>query len=157
MRCPPPSACCGSRGWAAAKASASSASNGSSASPGGLAPVGLARAARSSDWLWVCWRNQSDPLGFVADREVEFLASSRGRTFVGVEGRLLEIDGDTFRRLPMVLETPKGEDLAEDRRNLGRLRALVAGGSSPRSRATSVAATILRLAASRSVAILPSS
>jgi len=35
-----------------------------------------------------------------------------------------------FRQLPMVLETPKGKDLAEDRSNLARLRALV--GRKPR-------------------------
>lgn len=34
-----------------------------------------------------------------------------------------------FRELPMVLETPKGEDLAEDRRNLQVLRALVERGA----------------------------
>ena len=30
-----------------------------------------------------------------------------------------------FRRVPMILETPKGPDLSEDRVNLGVLRAMI--------------------------------
>ena len=32
-----------------------------------------------------------------------------------------------FRDVPMVLETPKGQDLEQDRENLSTLRGLVAG------------------------------
>jgi deoxyribonuclease-4 len=48
-----------------------------------------------------------------------------GKGLVGLEAFRLILNDRTFRRLPMVLETPKGEDLAEDRENLSVLRSLV--------------------------------
>jgi deoxyribonuclease-4 len=49
-----------------------------------------------------------------------------GRGHVGLEGFRRILNDRRFRRTPMVLETPKDEDLRADRRNLGRLRSLVA-------------------------------
>jgi deoxyribonuclease-4 len=49
-----------------------------------------------------------------------------GEGFLGTEPFRLLLNDRRFRDLPMVLETPKGEDLREDRENLGRLRGLVA-------------------------------
>ena len=96
-----------------------------------------------------------DPRGFRAtlaefDREIgldrlrafhlndsKFGAGSRrdrhehiGKGEVGLEAFRMIVNDARFRQLPMVLETPKGKDLAEDRSNLARLRALV--GRKPR-------------------------
>lgn len=54
-----------------------------------------------------------------------------GRGAVGLDGFRRIVNDPRFERLPMVLETPKGEDLAEDRINLQTLRSLLAP---PRSR-----------------------
>ena len=48
-----------------------------------------------------------------------------GDGFVGLEAFRPFMNDARFQDLPMVLETPKGEDLEEDRRNLGILRSLV--------------------------------
>jgi len=48
-----------------------------------------------------------------------------GRGQVGLEAFRLILADRRFRGLPMVLETPKGEDLAEDRENMAVLRAMV--------------------------------
>jgi deoxyribonuclease-4 len=48
-----------------------------------------------------------------------------GKGRVGLEAFRLILNDRRFRGLPMVLETPKGEDLAEDRENLSVLRSLV--------------------------------
>jgi deoxyribonuclease-4 len=48
-----------------------------------------------------------------------------GRGKVGLEAFRLILADRRFRDLPMVLETPKEDDLAEDRENLGVLRSLV--------------------------------
>lgn len=54
-----------------------------------------------------------------------------GRGRIGNEGfRLLMLD-QRLRGLPMVLETPKGPSLREDRENLALLRALRAGPAAP--------------------------
>jgi len=45
---------------------------------------------------------------------------------IGLTGFARLVNDPRFRDLPMVLETPKGEDLAEDIRNLKTLRSLVA-------------------------------
>jgi deoxyribonuclease-4 len=50
-----------------------------------------------------------------------------GRGEVGLEAFRLILNDPRFRDLPMVLETPKGEDLAEDRENLAVLRAMISG------------------------------
>lgn len=47
-----------------------------------------------------------------------------GRGKVGLEAFRSILNDRRFRDLPMVLETPKGENLAEDRLNLGVLRGL---------------------------------
>jgi deoxyribonuclease-4 len=53
-----------------------------------------------------------------------------GEGEVGLEAFRLIVNDARFRELPMVLETPKGRDLAEDHSNLARLRDLV--GRKPR-------------------------
>ena len=49
-----------------------------------------------------------------------------GKGKVGLEGFRLLLNDRRFQDVPMVLETPKEDDLAEDRMNLGVLRSLVA-------------------------------
>jgi deoxyribonuclease-4 len=49
-----------------------------------------------------------------------------GRGEVGLEAFRLILNDPRFRGVPKLLETPKGDDLAEDRTNLGVLRSLVA-------------------------------
>jgi deoxyribonuclease-4 len=48
-----------------------------------------------------------------------------GEGCVGLEAFRLLMNDARFRGRPMVLETPKGEDMAEDRVNLAKLRAMV--------------------------------
>ncbi len=48
-----------------------------------------------------------------------------GDGFIGLESFRPFMNDGRFRDVPMVLETPKGDDLAEDRRNLALLRGLV--------------------------------
>lgn len=48
-----------------------------------------------------------------------------GQGFVGLEAFRLLVNDVRFAHLPMVIETPKGEDMAEDRENLALLRSLV--------------------------------
>lgn len=45
---------------------------------------------------------------------------------IGIEGFRSVVNDARFAGLPMILETPKGEDLAEDIENLGKLRGLIA-------------------------------
>ncbi len=47
-----------------------------------------------------------------------------GEGFIGVEAFRRLVTDPVLNHLPMVLETPKGPDLADDRRNLGLLRSL---------------------------------
>ena len=61
------------------------------------------------------------PLGSRRDRHTHI-----GEGHVGLEAFRLIVNDRRFRHLPMVLETPKGADLAEDRRNLAVLRAMIA-------------------------------
>ena len=63
------------------------------------------------------------PLGSRIDRHAHI-----GTGEVGLEAFRLLLNDARFRGLPMVLETEKGEDLAEDRRNLAVLRSLLADG-----------------------------
>lgn len=49
-----------------------------------------------------------------------------GQGFVGLEAFRLLVNDPRFAHLPMVIETPKGEDMAEDKQNLALLRSLVA-------------------------------
>jgi deoxyribonuclease-4 len=48
-----------------------------------------------------------------------------GDGFVGLAAFRLLVNDPRFAELPMILETPKGDDLAEDIENLARLRALM--------------------------------
>ena len=60
------------------------------------------------------------PLGSHKDRHEHI-----GQGEVGLEAFRLILNDRRFRSLPMVLETPKGADLAEDRENLTVLRRLL--------------------------------
>ncbi len=48
-----------------------------------------------------------------------------GKGTIGLEGFRLLLNDPRFRSHPMVLETPKGKDLAEDKENLRVLRSLI--------------------------------
>ena len=48
-----------------------------------------------------------------------------GEGCVGLEGFRAIVNHPAFADLPMILETPKGDDLAEDIENLGKLRSLM--------------------------------
>ncbi len=48
-----------------------------------------------------------------------------GKGAIGLAGFRLLLNDHRFRRHPMVLETPKGKDLKEDKENLGVLRSLL--------------------------------
>jgi deoxyribonuclease-4 len=48
-----------------------------------------------------------------------------GEGFVGLEGFRLLLNDPRFEHVPMLLETPKSEDMHEDIENLARLRALI--------------------------------
>jgi len=53
-----------------------------------------------------------------------------GRGQIGLEGFRLLVNDPCLQHIPMILETPKGEDpVATDRRNLAVLRRLVRGSS----------------------------
>ena len=60
------------------------------------------------------------PLGSRRDRHTHI-----GQGHIGLEGFRLLVDDPRFRRMPMILETPKEEDLEDDRRNLALLRSLL--------------------------------
>jgi len=60
------------------------------------------------------------PLGSRVDRHEHI-----GEGEIGLEGFRLLLNDGRFRRHPMVLETPKGEDLTEDKKNLRVLRSLM--------------------------------
>ena len=62
------------------------------------------------------------PLGSRRDRHTHI-----GLGEVGLEAFRLILHDRRFRELPKVLETPKGDDLAEDRRNLAVLRQMAGG------------------------------
>jgi len=48
-----------------------------------------------------------------------------GEGFVGLEGFRAIVNDPRFAQIPMILETPKGDDLAEDIANLAKLRGLL--------------------------------
>jgi deoxyribonuclease-4 len=48
-----------------------------------------------------------------------------GEGYVGLEGFRAIVNDPRFAQIPMILETPKGEDLAEDIENLAKLRGLL--------------------------------
>ncbi len=77
------------------------------------------------DRLFAFHLNDSkNPLGSRKDRHQHI-----GSGEVGLEAFRLLLNDRRFKDHPMVLETPKGEDMAEDRENLAILRAMI-----PRSR-----------------------
>jgi deoxyribonuclease-4 len=49
-----------------------------------------------------------------------------GEGFVGLEAFRMLLNDPRFEKIPMLLETPKSEDMHEDVENLARLRALIA-------------------------------
>ncbi len=57
-----------------------------------------------------------------------------GKGRIGREGFRLLLNDSHFRNHPMILETPKGKDLREDRANLRVLRSLMKGLRNPRPR-----------------------
>jgi deoxyribonuclease-4 len=61
------------------------------------------------------------PLGSRVDRHEHI-----GKGEIGLKGFRLLLNDPRFRDHPMVLETPKGRDLKEDKRNLKVLRSLIA-------------------------------
>jgi deoxyribonuclease-4 len=61
------------------------------------------------------------PLGSRVDRHQHI-----GKGEIGLEGFRLLLNDHRFRYHPMVLETPKGKDLKEDKENLRILRSLIA-------------------------------
>jgi deoxyribonuclease-4 len=65
----------------------------------------------------------NDSRGALGSRLDRHAAIGRGE--VGLEPFRLLLNDRRFRGLPMVIETEKGEDLAEDRENLAVLRSLV--------------------------------
>jgi deoxyribonuclease-4 len=68
------------------------------------------------------FNDSKHPLGSRKDRHEHI-----GHGEVGLEPFRLILNDRRFRGRPMVLETPKGRDLAEDRRNLAVLRAMLPG------------------------------
>jgi deoxyribonuclease-4 len=60
------------------------------------------------------------PLGSRVDRHEHI-----GKGEIGLEGFRLLMNDPVFQSHPMVLETPKGKDLKEDRKNLRVLRSLI--------------------------------
>ncbi len=48
-----------------------------------------------------------------------------GKGYIGLEAFRCLVNDRRFARVPKILETPKGEDLKEDRMNLATLRSLV--------------------------------
>jgi deoxyribonuclease-4 len=60
------------------------------------------------------------PLGSRVDRHEHI-----GKGEIGLEGFRLLLNDPRFLHQPMVLETPKGKDLKEDKMNLRVLRSLI--------------------------------
>jgi deoxyribonuclease IV len=54
-----------------------------------------------------------------------------GQGCIGLEGFRLLVNDPRFADLPMIIETPKGDDMAEDVQNLSLLRSLVGKASEP--------------------------
>jgi deoxyribonuclease-4 len=59
-------------------------------------------------------------LGGVCDRHEHI-----GEGYIGLEGFRLLVNDPRFANTPMLLETPKGDDLQEDVENLARLYSLL--------------------------------
>jgi len=91
-------------------------------SPAGYAETmaALDRAVGLDRLLGIHLNDSKGDLGSRRDRHEHI-----GKGKVGLEGFRLILSDSRFRDVPMVLETEKGDDLAEDRVNLGVLRSLV--------------------------------
>jgi deoxyribonuclease-4 len=74
---------------------------------------------------WHLNDSQKD-LGSRVDRHTHI-----GEGCIGLEAFRLLVNDPRFVDLPMIIETPKGKDMAEDVENLARLRALVEGSAKP--------------------------
>lgn len=73
-------------------------------------------------WLGCIHLNDSKrPLGSRVDRHEQL-----GQGSIGVEAFRLLMNDPALRHVPMILETPKGEELLEDVQNLALLRSLIA-------------------------------
>ncbi|MFQ5701871.1 MAG: deoxyribonuclease IV [Acidobacteriota bacterium] len=70
------------------------------------------------------------PLGSRADRHEQI-----GKGFIGLEAFRCLMNDPRFTQIPMLLETPKGPDCAEDRVNLRLLRSLAGSRRAQRGRA----------------------
>jgi deoxyribonuclease IV len=57
-----------------------------------------------------------------------------GKGKIGDTGFRLIMNDKRFEHIPKILETPKGEDMREDRMNLRRLRSFIRGGGTERLR-----------------------
>ena len=64
--------------------------------------------------------DSKQPLGSRVDRHEHI-----GKGKIGLEGFRLLLNDGKFQQHPMVLETPKGKDLKEDKKNLKVLRSLI--------------------------------
>ncbi len=86
--------------------------------------VGQFEEAVGLDRLQVMHLNDSkQDLGSHKDRHEHI-----GKGEIGLGGFRSVVNDPRLRHVPMILETPKGEDLAEDRENLKLLRSLVRKG-----------------------------
>jgi deoxyribonuclease-4 len=74
---------------------------------------------------WHLNDSQKD-LGSRVDRHTHI-----GEGCIGLEAFRLLVNDPRFVDLPMIIETPKGKDMAEDVENLARLRALMKGSAKP--------------------------
>jgi deoxyribonuclease-4 len=73
------------------------------------------------EWVKCFHLNDSQKeLGSRVDRHAHI-----GQGCIGLEAFRLLVNDPRFASLPMIIETPKGEDMAEDRMNLAVLRSLV--------------------------------
>jgi deoxyribonuclease IV len=59
-----------------------------------------------------------------------------GQGCIGLEGFRLLVNDPRFAHLPMIIETPKGDDMAEDVENLSLLRSLVGAAAAPATGST---------------------
>ena len=83
------------------------------------------------------WQNFDDLIGLERLRAIHLNDSKRdlgsrvdrhehiGKGFVGLKAFRMLVNDPRLRSLPMVLETPKGPDMAEDIENLALLRSLI--------------------------------
>jgi len=83
--------------------------------------VGLERIA------WFHLNDSKTQLGSRVDRHTHI-----GRGHIGLKGFKNLLGDPRFQNHPMIIETPKGKDLRQDKRNLGVLRSLLRPDYSPK-------------------------